>query len=73
MCGTDCKERKRIILVCSLGALASHQSLFPVSYRWRAESDYKGCHPSGPPAHVSKAQTERGNTAVKYIQTEETH
>ena len=71
-----CGESKRAILVCSLGAVASHQSLFPVSYRWRAESDYKGCHPSGPPAHASKTQTERErereNTAVQYIQTEDT-
>lgn len=69
---TESKARKWVILVCSLGAVASHHSLFPVSYRWRSESDYKGCHPSGPPAHVSKTQTEREKTAVKYIQTEET-
>lgn len=44
-------ERERTeLLVCRLGVVASHHSLFPVSYRWRAESDYKGCHPSGPPA-----------------------
>lgn len=54
-----CKERKRVILVCSLGAVVSRHSLFLVSYRWRAGSYYKGCRPSGRPAHASKTQTER--------------
>lgn len=46
--------------------MASRHSLFPVSYRWRAESDYKGCHPSGPPAHASKRQTERTHSCSVY-------
>lgn len=54
-----CREKERAILFCSLGVVASHRSLFPVSYRWRAESYYKGCHPSGPPAHANKTQTRK--------------
>lgn len=63
----DCREReKKELLVCRLGVVASHQSLFPVSYRWRAESDYKGCHPSGPPAHAGGTQTEREHSCSVY-------
>lgn len=63
---TTAEREKKELLVCRLGVVAFRHSLFPVSYRWRAESDYKGCHPSGPPAHAGGTQTERENTAVQF-------
>lgn len=55
-------EKRRELLVCTLAAV-SHHSLFPVSYRWRAASDYKDCHPSGPPAHPRDTSRKRKERA----------
>lgn len=55
------KRKRGELLFCSPGAAASHHSLFPVSYRWRAASDYKGCHPSGSPARPRDTSRKRGS------------
>lgn len=51
-------EKRRELLVCTPAAV-SHHSLFPASYRRRAASDYKDCHPSGPPAHPKDTSRKR--------------
>lgn len=60
---------KTDLLVCSAAALFLH-CWFLVSYRWTAESDYRGCHPSDLPAERSKntnRERERENTAVTLV------